>query len=77
MKGHYFNVGCLCRAAHFLTAEHVAGGPDAPDVESMLGSSTDNPEGHATSSVLFSGKLFQHPCPVLSFDNPPSAQFAK
>ncbi|KAM0909282.1 hypothetical protein ACQ4PT_014902 [Festuca glaucescens] len=35
-------------------AEQVAGGADAPDVQSMLGSSTDNAEGHATSSVIFS-----------------------
>jgi hypothetical protein len=53
----------------FLTVEHVACGPDAPDVQSMLGSSTDNSEGHVTSSVNFSGKLFRHPCPVLSLDN--------
>jgi hypothetical protein len=61
----------------FLTEEHIAGVPDAPCVQTTLGSSTDNAKGHATSAVKFSGKLFGHTCLVSSLNNPPSAQFAK
>jgi hypothetical protein len=61
----------------FLTEEHIADVPDAPCVQTTLGSSTDNTKGHATSAVKFSGKLFGHTCPVSSLDNPPSCQFAK
>jgi hypothetical protein len=60
-----------------LTAEHVAGGPDARDVQSMLVSSKDNAEGHGTSPVKFCGKLFGRHCSVLCLDNPPSAYIAK
>lgn len=47
-----------CNLSYASQPSVKEGGPDAPDVESMLGSSTDNPEGHATSSVLFSVSPF-------------------
>ncbi|XP_047057581.1 uncharacterized protein LOC124664011 [Lolium rigidum] len=47
-----------CNLSYASQPSVKAGGPDAPDVQSMLGSSTDNSEGHVTSSVNFSVSPF-------------------